>query len=397
MKRICIILILLLMINCFSIISVFAEDENLTVTDNSYDENVIDTYGKIIETNGVTETVTGTVKDSMQEVTVVITEGEYEGEEFTTNYSLSYDVDGKILADELDVGDKVTVQISKDADGNITVTVMDVVRFNYIIALFILFLLSIILVGQKKGIKAILGLVLTIIVIYLVMIKGIFNGNNAIWNSILSAVLIILGTLIIIGDGINRKVITATLGTFGGVLSAGIIAIIFNSLSKMTGASEDAIQLSINMTRINFNFRDLLFSGIIVAALGACMDVGMSIASSLDEIKMKNPEITGKELFESGMNIGRDIIGTMSNTLILAYVGGSLTLILLFMACDMSLMEILNKETIAEQIISALSGSMGVIFTVPITSFVYSILNKDKVIYRKSSDNKIAGKRSLKI
>lgn len=127
------------------------------------------------------------------------------------------------------------------------------------------------------------------------------------------------------------------------------------------------------------------------------MDVGMSIASSLDEIKLKNPEITGKELFKSGMNIGRDVIGTMTNTLILAYVGSSLTLILLFMACNMSLAEILNKETIAEEIISAITGSMGVVYTIPITSIVYSVLNKDKVIYKKISENKIDGKRSIKI
>ena len=229
------------------------------------------------------------------------------------------------------------------------------------------------------------------------MIKGIFGGQDAIKNSVLTIALIIIGTFIIIGDGINKKILTAALGTLGGVLTAGIIALIFNHIAKMTGACEDAIQLSINASTINFNFRDLLFVGIIVSALGACMDVGMSIASSLDEIKIKNPDITWKELLKSGMNIGRDVIGTMTNTLILAYVGGSLTLILLFMACNMSLTEILNKETIAEEIISAVAGSMGVVFTVPITSFIYSLLNKDKVIYEKEAKNKLNGKRTLKL
>ena len=112
---------------------------------------------------------------------------------------------------------------------------------------------------------------------------------------------------------------------------------------------------------------------------------------------MKNPDITWKELFKSGMNIGRDIIGTMTNTLILAYVGSSLTLILLFMACNMSFTEILNKETIAEQVIAAIAGSIGVVYTVPITAFAYSTLNKDRVIYNKTSENKINGRRSLKI
>lgn len=360
-------------------------------------ETVVTTYGKIIEVGEVKETVTGTVKDKVQPVVVEITEGDYIGEEFSTDYILSYDMEGKIFAYELDVGDKVSVQISEDTEGTVTATVTDVARANYLIVLFVLFLGSIVLVGGKKGVKAILGLLLTMLIIYFIMIKGIYKGDNSIRNSIMSCALIIIGTFIIIGDGFNKKILTAALGTLGGVLSAGLIAIIFNNLAKMTGACEDAIQLSISASTINFNFRELLFAGILVSALGACMDVGMSIASSLDEIKIKNPDITWQELFKSGMNIGRDVIVTMTNTLILAYVGGSLTLILLFMSCNMNIYEILNKETIAEQLISAVAGSMGVVFTVPITAFVYAVLNKDKVVYKKVSENKINGKRSLKI
>ena len=358
---------------------------------------MVDTYGKIIEAGEATEIVTGSVTEKIQKVTVEITEGDYVGEEYTTNYVLSYDIEGKILAYDLEVGDKVSVQIVEDESGNTSATVLDVVRADYIFIMFIVFLGSVVVIGGKKGVKAILGLIYTILLIYFVMIKGIFDGEDAILNSTITITLIIFGTFIIIGDGINKKILTAAIGTVGGVLSAGIMALIFNNLSKLTGAGEDAIQLSINMTTVNFNFRDLLFAGILVSALGACMDVGMSIASSLDEIKMKKPDITWQELLKSGMNIGRDVIGTMTNTLILAYVGGSLTLILLFMACNMNLFEILNKETIAEQIISAIAGSMGVVYTVPITSLAYSVLNRDKVIYKKTSDNKLNGKRSLKI
>ena len=402
-KTILVLLITLLIMNCFTI-SIFATEDNVSMN-NEYSndaelietsDDVTDTYGRIIEVKGVKDVTTGTVVDKVQEVKVEIIEGEYIGEEFDTTYTLSYDIAGKIMAYELEVGDKVIVQLSEDMDGNVTATVQDVVRSGYIIGMFVVFLLSIVLVGGKKGIKAILGLLYTIILIYLIMIKGIFKGDNAIISSIVTSMLVILGTFIIIG-GFNKKITTAAIGTLGGVVSAGIMALIFNHLAKMSGACEDAIQLSINMSTINFDFRDLLFAGIIVSALGACMDVGMSIASSLDEIKMKKSDITWIELFKSGMNIGRDVIGTMTNTLILAYVGGSLTLILLFMACNMSIVEILNKETIAEQVISAIAGSMGVIYTVPITSFIYAILNKDKVIYKKNSENRIDGKRSLKI
>ena len=340
MKKVSILLIsFLLMINAITF-GVNATEPELIENH----ETLINTYGKIIEVKEPIEVVTGTVKEKVQEVIVEITEGDYIGDEFTTNYVLSYDIEGKILAYELDEGDNVSVQIVEEADGSVTVTVLDIVRANYIIVMFALFLGSVLVIGGKKGFKAILGLLYTITLIYFVMIKGIFGGDNAIVNSIITTILIIVGAFIIIGDGLNKKILTAAIGTVGGVLSAGIMALIFNNLAKLTGAGEDAIQLSINMTATTFNFRHVLFAGILVSALGACMDVGMSIASSLDEIKMKNPEITWQELLKSGMNIGRDVIGTMTNTLILAYVGGSLTLILLFMACNMSAYEILNKE-----------------------------------------------------
>ena len=392
-KTITILCMFLLLLTSFVTCVQATENVEPLVEKSDY---MVDTKARVMETYGVKEIVTGSVTDKVQEVKIEIIEGDYIGEEFVTNYVLTYDIAGKIQAYELDVGDKVLVQLTEDQDGNIVATVQDVAREKYIIAMFIIFLLSVVLVGGKQGVKAVLGLFATIVIIYLVLIKGVFTGKDAVIYSIASIVLTIVATFLIIG-GWNKKILTAALGTIGGVLSAGIMALIFSKLAKMTGASEDAIQLTINIANINFEFRELLFSGIIISALGACMDVGMSIASSLDEIKMKNPEITWQELFKSGMNIGRDVIGTMTNTLILAYVGGSLTLILLFMASNLSILEILNKETIAEQVISALAGSMGVVYTVPITSLVYSVLNKDQVIYKKVSDNKLNGKRSLKI
>lgn len=393
MKKISFIFItFLLMINLFMVNVIATEDTQAYAGT----EQSIEVTGKIIEAGEVTEKVTGTVTDKVQKVTVKITEGEYKGEKYETEFVLSYDIEGKIVAYPLEVGDKVITQLSVDSKGEVTATVYDVVRSGYIIVMFLLFVLSVILIGGKGGVKAIIGLVVTILAIYFILIKQIFDGSNVIITSVITIIITIAATLIIIG-GFSKKILTAAIGTLGGVVSAGLMALIFNNLAKMSGACEDAIQLSINMTTVNFDFRDLLFAGIIVSALGACMDVGMSIASSLDEIKIKNPEITWQELFKSGMNIGRDVIGTMTNTLILAYVGGSLTLILLFMACEMNFMEILNKETIAEQIISAIAGSMGVVYTVPITAIVYAVLNKDKTVYRKVSENKIEGKRSLKI
>lgn len=356
----------------------------------------IDCEAIVIKVGEIKEIETGSITDTVQEVTIEILDGAYEAEEFTTNYVLSYDMDGKIKAYELEVGDKVSVQLVEDEKGDVTATVQNVIRDTYIFIMFGLFLLSILLVGGKQGMKAIVGLLITILAVYFILIKGIYLGYDAILMTIATSAMIIVLTFIIIG-GFSKKILTAALGTLGGVISSGIVAVIFSHLAKLSGGCEDAVQLSMNMNTVNFNFRDLIFAGIVISALGACMDVGMSIASSLDEIKNKTKDISWKELFKSGMNIGKDVIGTMTNTLILAYVGGALTLILLFLACDMGLTEILNKETISEEIISAIAGSMGVVFTVPITAIIYSILNRRKTIYKTTSENKVEGNRSLKL
>ena len=127
------------------------------------------------------------------------------------------------------------------------------------------------------------------------------------------------------------------------------------------------------------------------------MDVGMSIASSLDELKIKNPAMTGKELFKSGMNIGGDMIGTMTNTLILSFTGSSLLLVLLYMASSVNFIDVINIEAIATESVCAISGSVGIVYTVPITAVIFSFMNRNKEIYKVKSENIVEGKRSLKI
>lgn len=414
MKKITLIIVtFLLMISVFAGV-IYADEENgepvaentevtettppeETTPNEIIKEECIEVKAEVIEAGAVKEVENGSIKDTVQEIKLEILEGEYDTQEFLVNYVLSYDIDGKILAYELEEGDVVWVQITKSPDGNVSVAIENIVRENYIYVMLFLFLLSIVLIGGKQGVKAILGLIVTILAVYFILIKGIFKGYDPIWMSVFTTFIIIILTFLIIGNGINKKIITAALGTFGGVLAAGVMATIFSHLLKLSGACEDAIQLSANAKNLNFNFRDLLFAGIVISALGACMDVGMSIASSLDELRSKTKDMDWKDLFKSGMNIGRDVIGTMANTLILAYVGGALTVILLFLACDFSFVQILNKETIAEEVISAVAGSMGVVYTVPITAFIYSFLNRNKTVYKTTSENKVEGNRSLKI
>ena len=366
------------------------------IQSNTIYETVINTYGKVVETNGIKEVVEGSNEDQFQEITIEIIKGDYIGEEYDVEYALSYDTTGKMLARELEIGDKVEVQITEDQDGNVTATVTDVSRTNNLIWLFILFLISIIIVSGKKGIKTIISLLATIAVIYFFMMKKIYTGSNGIGLAIITAIIVSFITYFII-LGINRKAFSAILGTIGGIVIAGVLGVIFSYTAKMTGPYESAIQFSVNMTTVKFNFVDLLYAGIIISALGACMDVAMLITVHLYDIKMSDSEIEWKELFIKGTKYGKEIIGTEVNTLILAFGGCALSLFILFMACDMNISDILSKEVIAEYIVAALSGSIGVLYTVPLTSIIFALLNKNKVIYKRVTDSKVDGKRSLKL
>lgn len=334
-------------------------------------------------------------KEVVQNVKVKILEGEEKDEKFDTIYVLTYDLENKIVGYELNEGNIVYVSIQEE-NGEAKITVQDVVRQNYLIGLIIFFFASIILVGRKKGIKAIIGLIITVLAVFFVLLAAIFKGYNAILVSIGTCFIITVLTFAIIA-GWNKKSISAALGTIGGIVLAGAIATIFGYIAKLSGGGkEEAILLSV-ASNVKFNYRDLLFAEIIVSALGACMDVGMSIASSLSELKIKKPTMTAKELFKSGMNIGGDMIGTMTNTLILSFIGSSLLLVLLYMSSSITVIEVINIEAIVTESVCALSGSIGIVYTVPITAAIFAFINRDKSVYKVKSENIVEGKRSLKI
>lgn len=415
-KKIFIIILLsILSLNMLFITKVNAENEETTEEiessqttedsqgmiglDSNLGMNTVSLKAKVIEAGDVYEETVDIYIIKYQDLKVEVKEGEYKGQVLNAKYTISYDLNGKIEGYPLDVGNTVAIEVTlKDGiiDENAEIIVNDIVRSGYLIWLVLLFFALILLVGRKQGIKAIVALIITVLAIFLFMLPQIINGHNAILMSILTSVIVIVLTFVIIA-GFKRKSIAAMIGTSGGIICAGIVAMIFGMLAKLSGGQEEAMYLSMNIQNIAFNFRDLLFAGIVISSLGAAMDVGISIASALEELKQKNPSMMAKELFKSGMNIGGDVIGTMINTLILAYVGGAINMVLLFMVNNMQLFEILNIEMIATDIVSAIAASMGVIFTVPVTAAAYAILNNRRFVYDKKSKNLHEGKRSLNL
>ncbi|MDI6706783.1 MAG: YibE/F family protein, partial [Bacillota bacterium] len=220
------------------------------------------------------------------------------------------------------------------------------------------------------------SLAVMIFLILKILIPYMLKGYSPIMLSVVVTVISTVITFLLVG-GVTIKSLSAIIGTAGGVLIAAGIAVIVGKLARLTGLGvEEARMLMYIPQGIEFDFQGLLFAGIIIGSLGAVMDVSMSIASSMDEVKHANPDIATNDLIKSGMNVGRDIMGTMSNTLILAYTGASIPLLLLLSAYENTLSSVLNFDFITTEIVRSLAGSIGLIVTIPLTAFITGFLEK---------------------
>lgn len=171
-------------------------------------------------------------------------------------------------------------------------------------------------------------------------------------------------------NGVTKKSFVAGAGCTAGVLVAGIITLIMNAVMHMSGFSNEESTLIYYLNDEPLDLIALIFAAIVVGAVGAIMDVAMDIASSLNELASTVPDITHSQLIKSGFNIGRDIMGTMANTLVLAYIGSSLSCVILLYAYSSSLLDLFNMEMIATELLQALAGSIGIMLSIPLTTFI---------------------------
>lgn len=309
----------------------------------------------------------------LQKVKVQITSGKYKGETIDIENHLSDNDAYNILVEK---GDKILVVIEEISDEYYEVYITDYQRADYIVYLVIVFIILILAIGKTKGLKAVISLALTVGSVFYILLPQILKGANPMTLAILISIGVTILTIFLV-SGVNTKSIAAIGGTSAGVIIAGLIAYYIGLKIHLTGLSADeATMLMYIPQEIKFNFKNILFAGIILGSLGAVMDVGMSIASAIEEIYSVNNNLSRKELFRSGMNVGKDVMGTMTNTLILAYTGSSIPLLLVFMAYETSLIEIINLDIIATEVIRSLSGSIGLVMTIPITAFISSILTQ---------------------
>jgi len=309
-----------------------------------------------------------------QNVRLIGLEGHWEDKEFVYEGIGPVDVFSNVLVKH---GDKVLVSAAKDVDGNEVFYITDFVRTGWIYFLALIFVFLIIFIGRMRGIKSLLSLIATFVIILGVMLPMILAGKNPLWVSLFGAMLILLA-IVYITWGINRQAHIAMISISISLSITSLISILFSYLARLSGTTEEASFL-INITKTPIDFQGLLLAGIVIGTLGVLDDVVISQISTVEELLKVNKKLTIKEVYKRGMKVGIDHISSMTNTLFLAYAGASLPLLLLFkLSSDTSFTEILNHEIIATEIIRTLTGSVGILLAVPISTFIAAYYYKQR-------------------
>jgi len=308
-----------------------------------------------------------------------LTSGDRSGEEITARQLIST----MFFTGEREVRDGDRVVLVYDAF-NSDFFFANFIRINAVMVLGGVFLMLVVLFGRKKGFSAIVALGITCMAVFLVFIPAILSGRNIYIVTIIVCVFSIVSTLMLV-IGPNKKALSAMLGCLGGVLAAGLLMYIMDFILSLTGVLDgEAQSLLILPTDNPIDLRAIVFAGVIIGAVGAIMDVAMSIASSLWEVKETGHVNDFGEIVKSGISIGKDILGTMLNTLILAYIGSSLSLILIITAHTTSFIDLFNMELIIVEFLRALVGSFGMLLAIPLTALVSGWLysSEESFVYR---------------
>ena len=296
-----------------------------------------------------------------QELTAEILEGAYKGKILDVTNSLVGQTD---LENLYRPGDVIIAAIILE-NGKIShVKAVDLFRQGALLALFVLFVVALLLYAGVVGIKTLISFVLTVFIVWEVLVQRILQGHSPLITTTFTLVLL-SAVIIFLVAGINKKGLTAFIGTLCGLFVTLLITFIFGGKTGLFGMTQPYVNALVFSGYYNLDIRQIFYSAIILGASGAAMDIAMDIAASMDEVKSKKPDITAPELIQSGFTVGRHVIGTMATTLLLAYSGGYLTLLMIFRVKEPSIMRMINLKIVAAEIMRTLVGSIGLVLVAP--------------------------------
>lgn len=317
------------------------------------------------------ETIEGKVitieskNQGQQEIQIEVTKGSNKGKTITVDYS---NIESS-RQESYKKGDMLLVIKTTDASGKDLYYIADKVRRTALYILFAIFVILALLMGRKQGALSLLGMGVSFLVIFTYILPQIIAGQNPVLTAIIGSTIIIPITFVL-SHGMNAKTVMSIVATIAALIITGILSYVFVAFSSLTGlAAEEATFLQAEIGE-GINMQGILLAGIIIASLGVLDDITIAQASLVQELKRANEKLMFLELFKRGMNVGRDHIASVINTLVLVYTGASLPLLLLFSFSGKSFSEVVNYEIIAVEIVKMLVGSIGLILAVPITTLI---------------------------
>ena len=292
--------------------------------------------------------------------------GQYAGETMQV-----YNYVSPLFGVPLKVGDGCTLVISTYENGDANATVYEYNRTTAVWIVLGLFLLITVLVGGKTGAKSLIGLIFTVAGVFWLLFPALMKGAPTLPTTFLLCVYVAAVSFAVLG-GVEKKTVCAWLGTVAGMALALLFALLSQRLLRIDGLRSADVEplLQLRQTGTPIGLRGLLAAGVILSSLGAVMDVAMSLSSALSEVHAADRTMDAKALFRSGMNIGRDMVGTMTNTLILAFLGSGLVLTLYIYTLGLSPHMLMSSAYLSWELVGGISSSVGVILSVPITAAI---------------------------
>ncbi len=313
---------------------------------------------------------TGLVRSGEQRCTLRLQTGRFAGQE-TVGINL---LSGSLEADKLfAVGDTAQVVVSYEGAQILTVTMTDHFRLWQEAALSLLFVALLLAFAGLAGLRAILSFVLTVLLLWKVLVPCYLNG----WNPVVIGLLLVLFltvVIILLVYGWERRTAAAVSGAFLGILTTALTGILFTGLFHIHGAVMPYAESLLYSGYQHLNLTQIFMASIFIGASGAVMDLAVDITSAVYEVTQKNPDLSWREAARSGLNVGRAAMGTMTTTLLLAYSGGYIALLMVFMAQGTPIDHILNYKYVAAEILDTMVGSMGLVTVAPFTALTSGLL-----------------------
>lgn len=312
----------------------------------------------------------GLIQSGEQTCVLSIGKGLFAGREITGVNFLS----GSLEKDKIyEVGDKALVTISYDGDEVKSAVMSDHYRLDKEAVLAVLFVLLLILFAGKNGVQAIFSFVITVLSIWKIMVPCYLKGYSPVWVGIaLTAFLTVV--ILYFVYGIEKRTLVASMGSLLGVLTTCVLGIVFTDLFKIHGAVMANSESLLYSGYENLDLTAIFMSSIFIGASGAMMDLAVDITAAVSEVVEKKPEIGWLEAAKSGMNVGRAAMGTMTTTLLLAYSGGCVALLMVFMAQGTPVNHILNYKYVAAEVLDTIAGSFGLVTVAPFTALVAGLI-----------------------